>query len=375
MLILHFRSSYFRAYLPMSTKRYVLDPADDWGKIPSHLLDRGAFFLTPDPSEEGVVVDEEYDQENIWDRQGKKVQEDENVQANFIISAFDLEKNGPHVSLEENCNGNASQLSRNIKEIGDKKSNLDKKYDETKAFDVGDFERSKDEGRSSYTVDPNPPTIIANSKKGRRYSKDFKKEVSEFSKTHSVRETMQFFDIPKASVQRWTSIKDEGPVNPKTRSEEKLRKEKDRSQDQDQFSFCQTEVKNRRISGDKFVQVNQKEEVLRYKETHTYNDTSSKFGIPVTSIQYWTAKRRQSVSISRAVIEEVLASLGDQLGSGSVNESQDGVKKEKDLVEESSEENSIDILKACDYGHLSPAKRISKNSSQKRGPPRKKRKK
>ena len=186
---------------------------------------------------------------------------------------------------------------------------------------------------------------------------------------------MQFFDIPKASVQRWTSIKDEGPVNPKTRSEEKLRKEKDRSQDQDQFSFCQTEVKNRRISGDKFVQVNQKEEVLRYKETHTYNDTSSKFGIPVTSIQYWTAKRRQSVSISRAVIEEVLASLGDQLGSGSVDQSQDGVKREKDLVEESSEENSIDILKACDYGHLSPAKRISKNSSQKRGPPRKKRKK
>ena len=358
----------------MSTKRYVLDPADDWGRIPSHLLDRGAFFLTPDPSEEGVLVDEEYDQENIWDRQEKKVQEDEKVQEDFIIPSLDLEKIGPHVSLEENCNANASQVLRNVKEIGDQKSNLDKKYDETKAIDAGDFELTKDEGRSLYTEDPNPPAIIANSKKGRRYSKDFKKEVSEYSKTHSVKETMQFFDIPKTSVQRWTSLKkDEGPVNPETRCEEKLRKEKDRSQD-DQLSSSQTEVKKRRISGEKFVQVNQKEEVLRYKETHTYNDTSSKFGIPVTSIQYWTAKRRQSVSISRAVIEEVLASLGNQLGCGSVNESQDGVKREKDLVEESSEEKNIDILKACDFGHLPPAKRISKNPSPKHGPPKKKRK-
>ena len=55
----------------MSTKRFVLDPTDDWGRIPSHLLDRGTFFSSPDPSEEGLLVDEEFDQENIWDRQGE----------------------------------------------------------------------------------------------------------------------------------------------------------------------------------------------------------------------------------------------------------------------------------------------------------------
>ena len=79
----------------MSTKRYVLDPADDWGKIPSHLLDRGSFFSTPDPAEEGLLVDEEYYLENIWDRK-----EDKNVQ----------EGHG-------DCNGNAIQISGSVKEI------------------------------------------------------------------------------------------------------------------------------------------------------------------------------------------------------------------------------------------------------------------
>ena len=51
----------------MWSQKYVLDPADDWGKISSHLLDRGSFFSSPDPSEEGQMVDEEYDLENIWD--------------------------------------------------------------------------------------------------------------------------------------------------------------------------------------------------------------------------------------------------------------------------------------------------------------------
>ena len=193
----------------MSTKRYVLDPADDWGRIPSHLLDRGAFFLTPDPSEEGVLVDEEYDQENIWDRQEKKVQEDEKVQEDFIIPSLDLEKIGPHVSLEEKCHGNPSKVSESMEEIRDKKTNSDKKYVEIKVIEVGDCELIKDEVSSSYIEDPIPPIFIANSKKGRRYSEDFKKEVREYSKTHSVRETMQFFDITKTSVQRWKLVKDE----------------------------------------------------------------------------------------------------------------------------------------------------------------------
>ena len=74
----------------MWTKRYVLDPADDWGRIPSHLLDRGTFFSSPDPSEKGVQVDEEYDLENIWDGQ---------------------------VDVQEDCMNPANQISGSVKEI------------------------------------------------------------------------------------------------------------------------------------------------------------------------------------------------------------------------------------------------------------------
>ena len=65
--------------LTMWTKRFVLDPTDDWGKIPSQLLDRGSFFSTPDPSEEGLQVDEEYEVENVWETDSP---EHENVQEN-----------------------------------------------------------------------------------------------------------------------------------------------------------------------------------------------------------------------------------------------------------------------------------------------------
>ena len=84
MLLLLFQT------IVMTTKRFVLDPGDDWGRIPSHHLDRGAFFSTPDPSEEGLLVDEAYDLENIWDGQ---------------------------VDVQEDCMNPANQISGSVKEI------------------------------------------------------------------------------------------------------------------------------------------------------------------------------------------------------------------------------------------------------------------
>ena len=111
----------------MWTGRYVLDPADDWGKISSHLLDRGSFFSSPDPSEEGQMVDEEYDLENIWDSQ-----ENENVPGKV------LEETGPHVSLEEvevgRCTGEHSSLL---------KTSLEKKAE--KPGELKKFEGSQEE--------------------------------------------------------------------------------------------------------------------------------------------------------------------------------------------------------------------------------------
>ena len=361
----------------------MLDPADDWGKIPSHLLDRGAFFSSPDPSEEGLLVDEEYDVENIWDRQEKEVQEDEKAQRDenttedFNAPGFDSEEIGPHVSLEEKCHGNPSKVSESMEEIRDKKTNSDKKYVEIKVIEVGDCELIKDEVSSSYIEDPIPPIFIANSKKGRRYSEDFKKEVREYSKTHSVRETMQFFDITKTSVQRWKLVKDEGPGNPRNKSEETLRKEKDLSQDQS--SSSQIKVKISRTSRRKLERLNQREEVLNYIESQTHSVASTKFGIPVTTIHSWAAKRRQSLEMSRAVLEgvleDVLATSGDHLESGITDHSQTVGKKKKREKEESSNESSIDAVKEFDYDHLSPAKRISKSPSQQNRPTKKKRKK
>ena len=185
-----------------------MDPADDWGRIPSRLLDRGTFFSSPDPSEKGVQVDEEYDLENIWDSK-----EDTNIQEDSFVPGLVLEEIGPQVSLEENCNGNARQISRSLKEVRDNQFNLDQRFVlKVKFIDDVDCDQVKDEVRPSCAEKPTPPVLIVNSKKGRRYNKDFKKEVSEYFETHSVEETMQFFDISKPSVQRWTSVKDEGPV-------------------------------------------------------------------------------------------------------------------------------------------------------------------
>ena len=324
--------------------RYVLDPTDDWGKIPSQLLDRGSFFSTPDPSEEELQVDEEYDVENIWETDSP-----ENVQENSIVPGLALEEIGPQVPFEENSNnGNAGQMqiSESVQGIKDENLNLAEKFFETKVklLDGGECELVKDEVPSTYAEEPSPLLrIVANSKKGRRYSKDFKEEVSEYFKSHTVKETMQFFGIPKTSVQRWTSVKD---------------KRSRQSQ-----SYCQP------------VSKNEKEEVLRYKETHTYSETSSKFGVPVSSIQSWTATRRQSEGISRAVLEGVLATLGDHLESDWTNLS--GGKKKKREVKrkrENSEEISIDMQKTLEYSRLPPARRISRNPSQKGRPPKKKRK-
>ena len=114
-----------------------MDPIDEWGKIPSQLLDRGSCFTSPDPSEEGLLVDEEYDLENIWDLDS---QQDKNVQEDSIgiVPSLVFEEIEPQVSLEEIWNGNACQISGSDKE----KLNLGKKSVKIKVkfIDVGDCE-------------------------------------------------------------------------------------------------------------------------------------------------------------------------------------------------------------------------------------------
>ena len=293
------------------------------------------------------MVDEEYDLENIWDPQD--IQEVQNIREDSNNLGLVHEEIVPSVSLEENCNTNVSQISGSVHEIRDEKLNVDQEIVKTKVQfkDDGDCDPIKDS--SSWEVPIPPPLHVAHSKKGRRYSEDFKKDVREYFNTHSTKETMAFFDIPKTSVQRWTSVKVKAE-DPDIKIEEKL----EYQGRQDQANKCQTLVKTRRLSGRKREQLDQKEEILKYKETHTYSDTSSQFGVPVSSIQSWTAKRRESVGISRAVIEGLLDSLAEHTETVS------------------SDHNSFDILKACD---LPPAKRISKDPTQTRGPPKQKRKK
>ena len=353
----------------MWTKRFVLDPADDWGRIPSSLLDRGTFFSGPDTSEEGLQVDEEYDLENIWETQEDPLEEglqvveecaekniwDTKIQEDSILPCLVFEEIGPNLSLEEKCNGNPSEISESVKEVKDEKFNFENKSVEVKFIDVGGCEQAKDEVPSD-AEKSSSLVLIANSKKGRRYSKDFKREVSEYAKTHSVEETMQSFNISKTSVKRWASVRDKAEVTVDSKAV----------------------VTKLRISGRRPEHLDRKEEVLRYNETHTYSDTSSKFGIPVSTIQSWTAKRRQSEEISRAVIEVVLASVEEHLESGSADQKKEVIQK----TEIKSEECSIDLLIAdydtimtADYDQLPPAKRVSKYLSPKRGPRKKKRKK
>ena len=133
--------------------------------------------------------------------------------------------------------------------------------------------------------------FIVSSRKGRRYTKEFKAEVVEYLVSHSVEEAVKVFDISKVSALRWKSEKTY-QVTPKLQN-----KSSDRQK------------KSKRLSLKAEIMKEKREEVLEYLKGHTYKETHKKFGISIPSIQSWKMKRNKSVEICTAVLGDLVANV------------------------------------------------------------------
>jgi len=265
----------------MSTKSYVLDSADHWGTIPSFHLDRGEFFSTPHPSEEGMFIDPEYDMLNFWDIGGDTFEKSDLNHNNFdLASESPVGIKQQQVSHDPHIEGITLIKQEDIEFAVE---HLDTKDEGNNLFN--------EEMKGSSTVKGGKyPAMIVNSRKGRRYTEEFKREVFCYLKSHSVQEASKFFDIPKVAAQRWKSLK----VDSNSKSSESMKK-------------TRSQILKAEIMKEK------REEILKYLESHTYNETHLTFGISLSCLQTWKVKRHFSEAMSKAV----LGSLVDQVISTS----------------------------------------------------------
>ena len=214
----------------------------------------------------------------------KKQFENNNIyQVKVNVTAVDVESYYLHGQIDE-------QFTR--KEARESKTSHGKDY-ETLFVDVENSLHKQVEENKEKTPDC---VLTIKSRKGRRYSVEFKSKVSNYLKSHSIQETAEFFDIPKSSARRWKSF----PGDPVDSQEVK----------KDPESESIKELK-RTPSGRLLAQTlrDKREEALKYLESHTYSQTESKLGVSQSCLQFWNTKRRMSLSISRQVLDGVLTSV------------------------------------------------------------------
>ena len=321
----------------MSSRKYVLDTSSTWGRIPSSLLDRGSFFSSPAPSEQGEIVDEEYNIEDLQifsDLQGKiayvvfppSIIFLEVFRASQSTLSVDIPQPQDEDQEEKDTQPGHQNLSKTeSREVPDQKqfenNNIYQVKVNVTALDIEgcylhgqideQFTREEvKEPKTSHCKDDEtlfvdveeskektPDHVLTiKSRKGRRYSVEFKRKVSNHLKSHSIQETAEFFDIPKSSVRRWKSSFGD-PLD----SQKVLK---------DPESESIKELK-RTPSGRFLAQTlrDKREEALKYLESHTYSQTESKFGVSQSCLQSWNTKRRMSLSISRQVLDGVVTSV------------------------------------------------------------------
>ena len=401
----------------MSTKKYVLDKADYWGTIPSYLLDRGSLFSTPDPSEEGQTVDEEYEMEDYWHtshqlNENQKVRQRGDIyikkrtSIKYLFPGVQVTTEKPFlrqqstsnpwrisqvhnekqmfevkISMTENVEnylfeGELSEIStlKETKEFSsvskddvnqiigpcfsenkliddyftDPLERTEQKMEDSAAVDIfvpesdeavlagtlqqelvgverhvryGPSMDSKDDVNQTigpcffenklivdYFADPLERTeqkmedsaavdiFVAKSRKGRRYTDDFKRRVSAYLECHSIKEACKFFDITRSSALRWKSLKSNAFTNEDVPKKEKF---------DGGFDYCKINPSiNQAVRTE--ITRNRKEQALSYLETHTYRETSVKFGIRLSQLQSYRAKRKMVEAISWSILDNLL---------------------------------------------------------------------
>ena len=327
----------------MSTKKYVLDKADYWGTIPSYLLDRGSLFSTPDPSEEGQTVDEEYEMEDFWHtshqlNENQKVRQRGDIyikkrtSIKYLFPGVQVTTEKPFLRQQSTTNPWRISQVHNEKQMFEVKISMTENVEnylfegelseistlkETKEFSsvskddvnqiigpcffenklIADYfadplERTEQKMEDSAAVD----IFVAKSRKGRRYTDDFKRRVSAYLECHSIKEACKFFDITRSSALRWKSLKSNAFTNEDVPKKEKF---------DGGFDYCKINPSiNQAVRTE--ITRNRKEQALSYLETHTYRETSVKFGIRLSQLQSYRAKRKMVEAISWSILDNLL---------------------------------------------------------------------